>query len=154
MKKIAALSLIFSCLFGVASASYQQSLDRIWDQTVVKVDANYVSSIESSELPIKLKKASNEMRSKESLLLNFYPKGSGFDTLTGEQFLDLKEFEELADQMGFDIELSYPQHHVAQFEDQYDLQDFVKRQFDREVVLSHYPLTFPTKIVTAKLVKR
>ncbi len=120
----------------------------------MRIYANYVSSIESYELPIKLKMASDEMHSKESLLLNFYPKGSGFDNLTGEQFLDLKEFEALADQMGFDIEFSYPQRHIAQFENQCDLQDFIKRQFDKEVVLTYYPLTFTTKIVTAKLVKR
>lgn len=154
MKKIVLLSLIFSFLFGSTTVSYKESLARIWDKTVVEVDADFVSGIESYELPIKLKKASGEMRSKESLLLGFYPKGSGFDTLIGENFLDLKGFEDLADQMGFDIEFFNPQPHVAKFEDSYDLQDFVKRKFDREVVLTHYPLTFPTKIVKAKLVKR
>ncbi len=154
MKKIALLSIIFSCLFGVASASYQESIDQIWDQTVAKVDANHVSSLESINLPEKLRKASKEMLPRESLLLNFYPKGSGFDALTGETFLDIDDIEKLAKELDMEIEFSYPQRHLAQFEDPYELQDFVKKQFDREVVLDHYPLTFPTKIVTVKLVKR
>lgn len=141
-------------MFGVASASYQENLDKIWDQTVVKVDANHVSGLESIELPEKLRKASQEMLPRESLLLNFFPKGCGFDALTGETFLDMKEIEKLAQELDMEIEFSYPQRHLAQFEDPYELQDFVKRQFDREITLQHYPLTFPTKIVTVKLVKR
>lgn len=154
MKKIATLSLIFSCLFGVASASYQNQVHQIWDRSVAKVDATHVSGIESFELAEKLERAAESMESKESLLLHFYPKGCGFDLLIGETFLDMRQVKALADQLGMDVEFSYPQRHLAHFEDAYELQDFVKRQFDKQVVLDHHPLTFPTKIVTAKLIKR
>lgn len=154
MKTIAALSLIFSCSLSATWGSYSSDIERIWAETQAKVDAVYVSGLESTELAEKLTAAAKMMRPKESLLLNFYPKGSGFDQLIGEEFLDIKDLNLLAEELGLEIAFSYPQRHLAHFRDADELRAFVQQQFKREIALEHYPLTFLTKIVTVKLIKR
>ena len=150
------LSLIFCCNLAFANCSYKSQVEYIWNKVSHERKIDTPAGYLPQNMTEFLTSSAAVMEEGDRLLLAFYPTECGFDYLVKEtdQFTDMQEFFTLVQELDFKIIFCCPQRHLAQFENQEQIQAFVQKSFQTDLNREDPPLRFPTKIVLAELVKK
>lgn len=143
--KLVTLLLIFCCNIIFANTPYEGTLRELWDKISNETGIEDERGFLCQDIRGLLEET------EDRTLLFFFPKKCGFDYVTNKNFIELEEFFDLAEDLGFEISYCSTQRVLVSFKDREEMAEFVRGVFDAELIEGEFPLYFPSKIIIASL---
>jgi len=146
MKRIIAILTIFYCAVATASTSYESMLEQLWDQVSTDMMLDQDRGFLSQDIHSFFEGEPSDR------LIFFFPKGSIFDQMVSDDrgFIDLEDFFEIADEYGYELSYCSSQRHLVSFKNRDEIEHFVKKVFNSELIEEEIPLYFPSKLIIAR----